>query len=78
MKRYFVDFAMGFTWDILDAKVVQDGLKAHTFVCYVYEVLWRNPCIQGINTCNDNSLVCQHNQATTIIAMIVENVQRKR
>jgi len=28
MKRYFVDFAMGFTWDILDASLSKDALKA--------------------------------------------------
>ena len=35
-------------------------------------------CIQGINTCNDNKLACQHNQVTTIIAMIAEKCQMKR
>ena len=35
MKRYFVDFAMGFTWVILDATVVhvydyEGGPCAHT------------------------------------------------
>ena len=60
--------------------VVSDKTHCKPFVLPIPEqwVFGHTLCIQGINTCNDNQLVCQHNQVTTIIAMIVEKCQMKR
>ena len=50
MKRYFVDFAMGFTWAILDASDVYGPLKALANINFVHMGLSIDPCVLSITT----------------------------
>ena len=45
MKRYIVDFAMGFAWVILDARDEQDGLSTVVNLKSVHKRLQPGPCV---------------------------------